>query len=418
MRYLTKEELLNEANRCYLCKKPRCTMGCPIKTPIPEVIKLFKEDKTREAGEMLFKNNPLSAVCGIVCPHEKTCYGNCIRMIKDDGVKFYEIEKVISGKYIENIKLETGDKVNSKVAIIGSGPAGIALALILAQKGYYVTIFEMHAKIGGVLRYGIPEFRLPRKVLDNLEAELIELGVKIRYNTLVGRVITLDKLQEDGYDAVVIGTGVWDPKPLNIKGESLGNVSYAIDYLKDPESFKLGKKVLVIGAGNVAMDSARTAKYYGSDDVRIVYRKDFEHMPAIKEELNEAKEDGVEFDLFKAPVEITEKGLIIIKTKLDIDKDGKEIWSNIEGSEELIEADTIIIAVSQGPKNNIVNNTKKLETNKWGNLIIDEKGMTSREGVFASGDVVTGAKTVVEAVANAKIVAESIDEYCRKINII
>ncbi len=274
----------------------------------------------------------------------------------------------------------------------------------------------MHAKIGGVLRYGIPEFRLPREVLDNLEEELVQLGVKIRYNTLVGRVITLDKLQEDGYDAVFIGTGVWDPKPLSIKGETLGNVNYAIDYLKDPESFRLGNKVLVIGAGNVAMDAARTAKYYGSKDVRIVYRKDFEHMPAIKEELNEAKDDGVEFDLFKAPVEITEKGLVVIKTKVDMDTDGKEVWSNIEGSEELIEADTIIIAVSQGPKDNIVNNTKKLETNKWGNLVTDEHGMTSREGVFASGDVVTGARTVVEAVANAKKVAESIDEYCKNIS--
>ena len=412
MKYLNKEQLKEITDRCFLCKNPRCTAHCPISTPIPEAIKLFREDKIEEAGELLFKNNPLSAVCGIVCPHEKTCYGNCIRAIKEDGVKFYELEKFISKKYLESLKLKKNESLDSNIAIIGSGPAGIALSLILAEKGHKVTIFEVHEKIGGVLRYGIPEFRLPRNILDELENRLTELNVKIRYNTLVGPVITLDKLLEDGYDAVFIGTGVWNPKPLNIKGETLGNVHYAIDYLKEPRSFKLGNKVLVIGAGNVAMDAARTAKYYGSEDVRIVYRKDFKHMPAINEEISEAKEEGVEFELFKAPLEIKEEGLLVVTTKLDINEEGKEVWTNVEDSEELLTADNVIIAVSQGPRRNIVANTDNLQVNKWGNILTDENGRTTRNGVFASGDVVTGAKTVVEAVADAKKVAESIHTYC------
>lgn len=407
-------DLVLEANRCYLCKNPRCKANCPISTPIPEVIALFKDGQIDKAGEMLFKNNPLSLVCSIVCPHEDQCRGNCIRGIKGEPVAFCDMETEISQKYLENLKLEKEAELDERVAIIGGGPAGITIAFILAQKGYKVTIFDSHDKIGGVLRYGIPEFRLPKSIIDTYEEKLIELGVKIRPNTSIGPVITLDKLFFDGYKAIFIGTGVWNPKTLNIKGESLGNVHYAIDYLKSPETYRLGNKVCVIGAGDVAMDAARTAKRNGANEVYILYRKGLENAPATKAELEGAISDGVKFELFKSPIELTESGVKYIETKNAVDEDGRISTVSIEGTEGLFECDSIIIAVSQSPKNDIVSNTKGLETNKWGLLVADEYGNTSRQGVFASGDVVTGAKTVVRAASHAKIVAEEIDKYIKE----
>ncbi|MGL5647620.1 MAG: FAD-dependent oxidoreductase, partial [Clostridium sp.] len=249
--------LSQEADRCLLCKNPRCKTACPINTPIPEIISLYREGKNEEAGKILFENNPLSAVCAIVCPHEDQCAGNCIRGIKGEPIHFYEIEEEISGDYLEKVKFEKGLRTKDSVAIIGGGPAGITIAFILAQKGYKVTIFEAHEKIGGVLRYGIPEYRLPNSMIDSISDKLVQLGVQIRPNIMVGPVLTLDRLIEDGYKAVFIGTGVWNAKKLNIKGETLGNVHYAIDYLKAPEVYDVGKVVCVIGAGNVAMDAAR-----------------------------------------------------------------------------------------------------------------------------------------------------------------
>ena len=341
MKAIDINKLKEEANRCFLCKVPKCKKYCPIDTQIPAVIQLFKENKIDEAGEILFNNNPLSAICGVVCPHEDQCLGNCIRGIKDEPVNFYEIESFISREYLKNTKLKQENKLNERIAIIGSGPAGISLALILAKKGYKVTIFEKRSHIGGVLRYG----------------------------------------------------------------------HYAIDYLKSPNSYRLGDNVVIIGAGNVAMDAARTAKNHGASNVTVVYRKGFEDMTATKAEIKDAKEDGVNFELFKASVEIIDEGVIFIDTKkLD---DERKTMVNIEGSEKLINADSVIIAISQSPKNNIVSNTKNIDTNKYGLLVTDDEGHTTRECVFASGDVVTGAKTVVEAVANAKKVANSIEEYLK-----
>lgn len=417
MKKYSLENLNEEANRCLICKNPRCKNNCPISTPIPEIITLFKENKIEEAGKILFENNPLSAICAIVCRHENQCLGSCIRGIKGEPIEFYEIEKHISGKYLEGKHFEKVQGVKDRIAIIGSGPAGIALAFILIEKGYKVTIFEKEAQLGGVLRYGIPDFRLPRTILDNIENQLLDLGVKIKYNTLIGPITTVDKLFEDGYKAIFIGTGVWNPKPLNVKGESLGHVHYAINYLKSPNLYKLGKKVIVIGAGNVAMDAARTAKRNGAEDVIIIYRKTFEDMPASKVEIEEAKEDNIQFDLFKSPVEIVDEGAIFIDTKYVEDESRNKKLVNIIGSEKLIEADSVIIAVSQSPKNNIVSNTEDINTNRHGLVVTDEFGHTTREGVFAAGDVVTGARTVVEAVANAKKVAEAIEEYCFKSNI-
>ena len=406
------KELLLEADRCLLCKNARCKANCPISTEIPEVVKLFKEGKIMEAGEILFNNNPLSAACAIVCPHEDQCKGNCIRGIKSEPVSFCEIEEYISREYLYQGKFDKVESRNERIAIIGAGPAGITLSIILARKGFKVTLFDAHERIGGVLRYGIPEYRLKNSMIDRYEEILIELGVKIRPNTLIGPVITLDKLFFDGYKAVFIGTGVWNPKTLNIKGESLGNVHYAIDYLKSPQVYNLGKRVAVIGAGNVAMDAARVAKRSGAEDVYILYRKGFENMPCTRAELEEAKEDGIKFELFKAPLELTEEGVKYIETRNEVDESGRVNTVTIEGTEGMFDCDSTIIAVSQSPRKNIVANTTGLETNKWGLLLTDEKGHTTRDGVFASGDVVTGANTVVHAVAYAKVVADSIEEYC------
>ena len=405
---------LNEANRCLLCKNPRCKAHCPISTPIPEVISLYKDGKLEEAGELLFKNNPLSLVCSIVCPHEDQCRGYCIKGIKDEPVRFHDIETEISSKYLEEMVIENTVKDKERIAIVGGGPAGITIAFILSQRGYKVTLFDAHEKIGGVLRYGIPEYRLPGTMIDRIEEKLLDSGVIIRPNTLIGPVITIDKLFSDGYKAIFIGTGVWNPKTLNIKGESLGNVHYAIDYLKSPNVYRLGKRVAVIGAGNVAMDAARVAKRSGADEVYILYRKGEEDMPATSDEIREAKEDNVKFKHFVAPLEITDNGVKLVRTENVVSEDGRIQTKILEGQEEFFECDSTIIAVSQAPKNNIVAHTESLETNRWGLLVTDEQGHTTREGVFGSGDVVTGAKTVVEAVANAKVVADSIEEYCIK----
>ena len=405
-------DIKDEANRCLMCKKARCVEKCPVATPIPEIIQLIKDEKLEEAGKIMFDNNPLSAFCAVVCPHEDQCRGNCIRGIKGEPIDFYKMEEMISNEYLNNIQIEPIEQNKARIAIVGSGPAGMTISVILARRGYRVTLFESNEKIGGVLRYGIPDFRLSKDVLDRFHDLLIDLGVKIRPNTLIGPVLTMDKLFEDGYKAIFIGTGVWKPKTLNIKGESLGNAHYAIDYLKSPSVYSLGKKVLVIGAGNTAMDSARTAKRNGAKDVSIMYRRDFDSMTATKQEIEEAKDEGVHFELFKSPVEIVDEGVIYRQTKIITDQEGNEKLVELENTEDLFKCDSVIIAISQTPKNNITINNKGFRTIGNGLLAVGESGETSRSGVFASVDVVTVAKTVVQAVAQAKLVADSIDQYC------
>ena len=327
------------------------------------------------------------------------------------------IEHYISDYYLNFVSTEVKKNFDKKVAIVGSGPAGITIAIILAAKGYDITIFEGHDKIGGVMRYGIPEFRLPKAILDKLKDKLINMGVKIRPNTLIGSTITVDDLFRDGYKAVFIGTGVWNPKGLGIKGETLGNVHYAIDYLKSPEVYTLGTRVCVIGAGNVAMDVARTALRNGSKEVYIMYRKGPSSIQAEEIEVEYAKLDGVRFNFYQSPLEILDNGIKYINTKIvGTDKDGKEIVEVIEGSEEVFNTDSVILAIGQKPRTNIVSSSKGIEVNNSGLLVTDECGRTTKDGVFASGDVVTGAKTVVEAVRVSKVVANAIEEYISKNN--
>ncbi|MTI65219.1 MAG: NAD(P)-dependent oxidoreductase [Firmicutes bacterium] len=404
------EHIVDEAKRCLQCKKPKCVEGCPINTEIPEFIRLLLEGDINKSGEILFKNNPLSVVCSLVCPHEKQCEGHCILGKKSSPVQISSIENYISDYSLDILDLKPKEKLKGKIGIIGSGPAGITIAFILALKGYDITIFEAHDKIGGVLRYGIPDFRLPKNILERLKEKLIELDVKIRPNTLIGPVITVDNLFRDGYDALFIGTGVWKPNKLNIKGESLGNVHFAIDYLKNPEVYNLRDRVCVIGAGNVAMDVARTALRKGAKEVYIMYRKGREDMSAMNHEIEYAKIDGVKFLFYESPIEFTDEGVKYIETK-KVKVDNEEKLVNIKNSESLFKCDSTIIAVSQGPKANIVSNSKGINTSNKGLVVTDECGRTTREGIFASGDVVTGARTVVEASHYSKKVAKAIHEY-------
>lgn len=410
------QHIIEEAKRCLQCKNALCKKGCPVATPVNEAVNMLLNGQISDAGKLLFDNNPLSVVCSLVCPHEKFCEGSCVLGRKGNAIHWSTIEHYISDYYLNKMELQPEKNPKKKLAIIGSGPAGITLAFILAQKGYDITIFELRDKIGGVLQYGIPAFRLPKDILDRLKDQLIHMGVKIRPNTLVGPVITIDDLFRDGYKAIFIGTGVWNPKPMRIKGESLGHVHYAIDYLKNPSSFQIGKKVCVIGAGNVAMDVARTAVRRGAKEVSIMYRRAEEDMPASQHEIKYAKLDGVNFEFFKTPVEISDDGILYYKTK-KIMENGHEKLVTLNGENgqagtlELFEADTIIIAVSQGPKTNIIAHSKGIEIGKTGLVSTDKCGRTSREGVFASGDVVTGAKTVVEAVMFSKRVANAIESY-------
>ena len=398
--------VMDEANRCLGCKKPQCQKGCPINTPIPEVIKLLKANKLDEAGWMLFENNPLTTVCSLICNHENQCEGHCVLGKKGAPVHFSVIESYISSTYASKMTKGPAPSNGIKVAIVGSGPAGITIAILMARMGYQVTMFESKDKIGGILRYGIPEFRLPKSVLDDIQYRHLEMkGIKIRPNTKIGAAIGLDDLFNDGYKAVFIGTGVWKPNRLRIKGESFGNVHYAINYLNNPDVYKLGEKVIVIGAGNAAMDVARTALRHGSRDVTCFSLT--KKVVASEHEFSYATLEGVKFEYNKKPVEITDEGVIfrdLIETE-----DGT--LNEVEGSDTLIPADSVMISISQGPQNTIVNTTTGLNATSKGLLEADDCGRTSRPGVFASGDVVNGARTVVEAVAYSKRVAEAMHAY-------
>lgn len=395
-----------ENERCLQCKNPFCEKGCPVGTPIKETVKLLRENKIKEAGKLLFENNPLSVVTSLICPHENFCVGHCVMSHKGSPVQTCAIEHYTSEYFLNTVDFEAEINPEKKLAIIGSGPAGLTMALLMARKGYDITIFESHEEIGGVLRYGIPEFRLPKSILDRYYEILVKMGVKIRPNTLIGTVLTLDDMFRDGYKAIFVASGTWKPRKLNIPGESLGHVYYAIDYLRSPDTHKLGKKVCVIGAGNVALDCARTAIRKGAKEVTVYYRKGEKDMPSSNEEIKYAKFDGVNFEFYRSPVEIKDKYIKFVQTGPE--KDSEDATSC---GEITYEADTVIISISQGPRSIIASSTEGVKLNNLGLIVIDETGKTTKEGVFAAGDVVTGAKTVVEAVAATKVVAKYLDEY-------
>ena len=400
--------VLDEANRCLGCKKPMCQEGCPIHTNIPEVIRLLKANQMDDAGRMLFENNPLTTVCSLVCNHEKQCEGHCIRnrMPSHDPVHFSIIEDYISTTYANKMTAGPAPKNGMKAAVVGSGPAGLTIAVILARYGYDVTIFESHDKIGGVLRYGIPEFRLPKTVLDDFEYRHLRLkGIKVRPNTDVGKALKIEDLFRDGYKAIFIGTGVWRPNTLHIKGESLGNVHYAINYLQNPDVYHLGNRVIVIGAGNAAMDVARTAIRHGTRHLECFSLSS--HITASEYEASYAKLEGVNFIFNKKPLEIADKGVVFI----DLNEAEDGTLTEIPGTEKLYPADSVIVSISQGPCTTITDSTKNLKTTPRGLFETDEVGRTSIPGIFASGDAVKGARTVVEAVAYSKNVAEAMHEY-------
>ena len=398
--------VMEEANRCLGCKKPRCREGCPIHTNIPEVIRLLKDGKLNEAGWMLFENNPLTTVCSIVCNHEKQCEGHCIRGIKDVPVHFSIIENYISTTYANQMTKGPAPSNGRKVAIIGAGPSGLTIAVILARYGYEVTIFDSKDKIGGVMRYGIPDFRLPDAVLDDFAYRHLELkGIQFRPNTTVGGAITIDDMFRDGYQSVFVGAGLWKPRSLHIKGESLGHVAFAINYLAAPGAFRLGERVIVIGSGNSAMDCARTAIRNGAHYVTVFNRRD--KIAASQYESSYARLEGVNFEMMKTPVEILEDCVVFADSEYD--EEGR--LHTIPGSEKRYPCTGVIVAVSQELGSSIMNSTRDIQTKSTGLLIADEDGRTSRPGVFAAGDAAHGASTVVEAVANGKRVAEAMHAY-------
>ena len=397
--------ITNEANRCLQCKRPLCREGCPAHTPIPQAIALFKENRIMDAGKLLFENNPMSLVCAMVCDHMAQCAGHCVLNHKGQPVHFYEIERFISDAYLDRMVIEKAPFNGKTVAVIGSGPAGMTAAILLAQNGYGVTIFEEKDRIGGMMQYGIPDFRLPKTILDRYKARLLEMGIRIRPHVVMGGDLMIDNLFRDGYRTVFIGTGVWRPSTLGIEGETLANVHFGISYLARPVSYTVGQTVAVIGMGNVAMDVARTAFRHGAQRVMLFQRGD--KSPASDHEKEYARLDGAEFFFGKSIQRITPEGPVFKNSVLN--EQGRPV--GVEGEDELVRADTTIIAINQRPKDKLVNTTHGLKATERGLLIVDENNMTTRDGVFAAGDVVHGSLTVVHAVDDAKNAATAMMRY-------
>ena len=436
------EEALVEAERCLQCKHQPCVEGCPVHVPIPQFIQALKDGDVEEAGQILKSKNNLPAVCGRVCPQEEQCEDVCVMGIKNEPVAIGRLERYVADYNMEHgsdkssaeelEKMKVPELEGRKVAVIGAGPAGLTAAADLAKYGLEVTIFEALHETGGVLRYGIPEFRLPKDIVDREVEAIKELGVEIRLNVVVGKSITVEELFEEGYESMFIGVGAGLPRFLNIPGENLNGVYSANEFLtrvnlmkafKYPEyktPVVVGDKVAVVGAGNVAMDAARTAKRLGAEDVYIVYRRAKEQMPARSEEIHHAEEEGIELKLLNNPVAIHgEDGRVARmecqQMKLgEKDDSGRRRPLPIEDSNWMLELDTVIIAIGQNPNPLLTSNTKGLKTKSWGGIEVGEDQQTSREGVYAGGDVVTGAATVIKAMGAGKTAAENIKNYLLK----
>lgn len=429
------EEAKEEASRCINCKNAQCMKGCPVSINIPGFIEKVKNDDIEGAYQIISESSALPAVCGRVCPQESQCEGKCIRGIKGEPISIGKLERFVADWASENgIKPQgAAEKNGKKVAVIGSGPAGLTCAGDLVKMGYDVTIFEALHEAGGVLVYGIPEFRLPKTRVVAKEIENVKsLGVKIETNVVVGKSVTIDELlNEEGFDAVFIGSGAGLPKFMGIPGEQANGVFSANEYLTRSNLMKAfnedsntpimrGKKVAVVGGGNVAMDAARTALRLGSE-VHIVYRRSEEELPARVEEVHHAKEEGIIFNLLTNPVEILEdekgwvKGIRCIKMELgEPDESGRRRPVEVPGSEFVIDVDTVIMSLGTSPNPLISSTTKGLEINKRKCIVAaEENGQTSKEGVYAGGDAVTGAATVILAMGAGKAGAKGIDEYLR-----
>ena len=428
-----KEEAMEEASRCIGCKNAKCVQGCPVSIDIPGFIGKVKTGEFEEAYKIIGKSSALPAVCGRVCPQESQCEGKCIRGLKGEPVSIGKLERFVADYALENdIKPEKAESTNGhKVAVIGSGPAGLTCAGDLAKMGYEVTVFEALHELGGVLVYGIPEFRLPKhKVVAKEIDKVKELGVKFETNVVIGKSTTIDQLIEDeGFEAVFIGSGAGLPKFMGIPGENANGVFSANEYLTRNNLMKAfdesydtpiaaGTKVAVIGGGNVAMDAARTALRLGAD-VHIVYRRSEEELPARVEEVHHAKEEGVIFNLLTNPTEILVdengyvKGMKCVKMELgEPDASGRRRPVVVEGSEFEMELDTVIMSLGTSPNTLISSTTEGLEVNKWKCIVADEtNGKTTKEGVYAGGDAVTGAATVILAMGAGKAGAQGIHEY-------
>ena len=428
-----KEEAMCEASRCINCKNAQCVKGCPVAIDIPGFINEVKNGNIEAAYRIISQSSALPAVCGRVCPQETQCEGKCIRGIKGDPISIGKLERFVADWARENgIKLEvSAEKKNKKVAVIGSGPAGLTCAGDLAKMGYDVTIFEALHEAGGVLVYGIPEFRLPKTAVVAKEIENVKaLGVKIETNVVVGKAVTIDELiSEEGFEAVFIGSGAGLPKFMGIPGENSNGVFSANEYLTRSNLMKAfdensntpimkSKKVAVVGGGNVAMDAARTALRLGAE-VHIVYRRSEEELPARVEEVHHAKEEGIIFDLLTNPTEILadEKGWVTgmkcIRMELgEPDASGRRRPVEVPDSEFIMELDTVIMSLGTSPNPLISSTTEGLDINKWKCIVAEEEtGKTTKEGVYAGGDAVTGAATVILAMGAGKAAAKGIDEY-------
>ncbi|MGN0436473.1 MAG: NADPH-dependent glutamate synthase [Wujia sp.] len=430
----TAEMAMEEATRCLNCKHKPCVDGCPVNVPIPGFIEQVAAGEFEKAYEIITSENALPAICGRVCPQENQCEGKCVRGIKGEAVSIGRLERFVADYHMKNgAKAELNVEKNGiRIAVVGSGPAGITCAGELAKLGYDVTIFEALHKAGGVLSYGIPEFRLPKALVAKELENVTDLGVRIETNVVVGRSVTVDDLFEQGYEAVFLGTGAGLPNFLRIPGENLLGVYSANEFLtrvnlmkgykkgEVPTPIKVGKRVAVVGAGNVAMDAARTAKRLGAEEVYIVYRRGAEEVPARAEEVEHAKEEGVIFKLLNNPVKIHGedgwvKGIEVVAQELgEPDASGRRRPQPIEGSNTIIDVETVVIAIGQSPNPLIRQTTEGLETQKWGGIIVNEEtNESTRKNVYAGGDVVTGAATVILAMGAGKKAAKAIHESFR-----
>ena len=441
----TAELAGEEANRCLNCKTRPCVEGCPVNVDIPAFIQKLKDGDPEGAYRIISVNNSLPAVCGRVCPQESQCESRCTLGIRFEPVGIGRLERYVADTHnAAAAKAEARPEANGhRVAVVGSGPSGLTCAGDLAKKGYQVSIFEALHTPGGVLVYGIPEFRLPKSIVAKEISGLTELGVTIETNVIIGRTLTVDELFEQGFEAVFIGSGAGLPGFMGIPGESLKGVYSANEYLTRTNLMKAfredadtpvmkGGKVAVVGGGNVAMDAARTALRLGADSVTVVYRRSMEELPARKEEVEHAQEEGVEFHLLCAPVEILGywneedrqdpkngfvTGMRCIEMELgEPDERGRRRPVPVEGSGFTLEADTVIMALGTSPNPLIKNTTRGLEVNRHGGIVVNEDGLTSREGVYAGGDAVTGAATVISAMGAGKKAARAIDEFLKNKN--